>query len=147
MYGNAFPWGGVGPIHRINGTLTKEKYVEILQSVMLPWAEEHLPVVWRFQQDNDPKHTAKLTKKFFQDNALTVLDWPSSSADLNPIEHLWGDVKKAVSTQNITNFDELFEKVKAAWEAIPVERCRALISSMPKRCQAVLKQKGFATKY
>lgn len=141
-----FSWNGVGPIHRIDGILTKEKYVDILENVMLPWAEENLPVIWTFQQD-EPKHTAKLTKRFFDRNSVTVLDWPSSSPDLNPIENLWGDVKKAVSTQNITNLDDLYEKVKQAWYAIPVKRCQDLIVSMQRRCGAVLKQRGFPTKY
>lgn len=147
MVWGCFSWNGVGPIYKIDGILNKEKYVAILNDVMLPWAEENLPVIWQFQQDNDPKHTAKLTKKFFEDNSVNVLDWPSSSPDLNPIEHLWGDVKKAVSLKNITNMESLFEEVKLAWYAIPVERCRHLIASMRSRCEAVMKQKGFATRY
>ena len=29
-----------------------------------------------FQQNNDPKHKAKITKKFLEDNDITILDWP-----------------------------------------------------------------------
>ena len=41
-----------------------------------------------FQYDNDPKHTANLTKDWLSDNKVIVLDWPAQSLDLNPIEHL-----------------------------------------------------------
>jgi len=30
---------------------------------------------WRFQQDNDPKHSSRLAKAFLDENAPEVMDW------------------------------------------------------------------------
>ena len=37
----SFSWCGVGPLHRIHGTMDQHMYKEILENVMLPYADEN----------------------------------------------------------------------------------------------------------
>lgn len=142
-----FSYNGTGPIFWIKPMMTAEVYVGIMRETMLPYAEWNMPLRWVLQQDNDPKHTSKLAKEFFARNGVQVMEWPPQSPDLNPIENLWTDVKKAVFKAKPKNTLQLWEAVQAAWRDIPIRRCQALIDSMPRRCAAVLKNKGYKTKY
>ena len=60
-----------------------------------------------FQHDNDPKHTSKIAKTFVNENFSKVIDWPSNSPDLNPIENLWAIVKRNVELRLPKNISEL----------------------------------------
>ncbi len=45
------------------------------------------------------------------------------------------------------NADELKANVKETWASIPLQQCHKLITSMPRRIEAVIKAKGAPTKY
>lgn len=150
--GNIMLWGcfsssGVGPLFWVKDKMCAVDYTNILQNVMLPYAEEEMPLKWEFQQDNDPKHSSKLAKKWFQDNNVHLLEWPSQSPDLNPIEHLWGILKKKIAGYKPKNKADLWEKVQAEWYNIDPLVCARLVDSMGRRCTEVLKNKGGTTKY
>ncbi len=80
---------GVGPLCFLKSTVNAAIYQEILEHFMLPSADKlYGDADFIFQQDLAPAHTAKCTKSWFNDNGVTVLDWPANSPDLNPIENL-----------------------------------------------------------
>ncbi len=86
---------GVGPLCFLKSTVNAAIYQETLEHFMLPSVDklyEDSDII--FQQDLEPAHTAKDTKSWFNDHGVTVLDWPANSPKLNPIENIWGIVKR-----------------------------------------------------
>lgn len=155
--GNIKIWGcfsahGVGPIHKIDGNMNKEMYLNILKTHLtetvdfMPYSNKEVV----FQQDNDPKHTAKIVKSWINDQEFSVLDWCAQSPDLNPIENLWSYLKQALKRNYDSpapNLKVLWERVQFTWYNIPNEYCERLVASMPRRLTAVAKAKGRWTKY
>ncbi len=139
---------GVGPLCFLKSTVNAAIYQEILEHFMLPSADKlYGDADFIFQPDLAPAHTAKGTKSWFNDHGVTVLDWPANSPDLNPIENLWGIVKRKMRDTRPNNADDLKAAIKATWASIPPQQCHKLITSMPHRIEAVIKAKGAPTKY
>ena len=151
--GSVMLWGcfsssGTGKLYRIEGKMNSIKYQEILAENVMPSVRKlKLWRHWTFQQDNDPKHTSKSTKAWFQKKSWKILEWPSQSPDLNPIENLWWDLKKAVAKRKPKNIRELEAIACEEWAKIPQERCQKLVSGYASRLEQVLKAKGGSTKY
>ncbi len=139
---------GVGPMFSEVHSQRSHLPGNFLEHFMLPSADKlYGDADFIFQQDLAPAHTAKGTKSWFNDHGVTVLDWPANSPDLNPIENLWGIVKRKMRDTRPINADELKVTVKETWASIPPQQCHKLITSMPRRIEAVIKAKGAPTKY
>ena len=151
--GNIMVWGcfaynGTGQLKIIEGTMNSAKYINILEDCLQSSAQKlELGPDWIFQQDNDPKHTAKITRAWLQNNSISVMKWPSQSPDMNPIENLWKILKKRIRDRRPKNLCELKLFAKEEWAQIPVKTCQTHVENYRKRLKALVANKGGPTKY
>lgn len=90
MVWGCMSWNGTGNLTVIEGILNARTYAEILQDNLFQSASKlGIRDDFLFQQDNDPKHTARVTKEFLLYKVPRRLNTPPQSPDLNPIENLW----------------------------------------------------------
>ncbi|KAG2468235.1 TCB1 transposase, partial [Polypterus senegalus] len=148
MLWGCFSAAGTGRLVRIKGKMTAAMYRDILDENLLQSALDlRLGRRFIFQQDNNPKHTSKISKEWHQDNSVNVLEWPSQSPDLNPIEHLWRDLKMAVHRSFPSNLMELERCCKEEWAKLAEDKCAKLVASCSKRLETVIVTKCALTKY
>ena len=142
-------WGcmsskGVGRLVVIKGIMDKYSYKTILTENLRPSAVEMgIKDDLIFQQDNDPKHKSDIVEEFFEKKDTDdVLDWPSQSPDLNPVEYLWDHLKSEVRKFNLTSKKNLEAKVMEIWKNISPDVCKRLDDTMNSRVNCVLRAKG-----
>ena len=137
MLWGCFAAGGTGALHKTNGIMRQENDVDILkQHLKTSVRKLKLGRKWVFQMDNDPKHISKVVAKCLKNNKVKVLEWPSQSPDLNPIEHLWARTAKACASKEANKPD-----------SVTPDLSRGMGQNSPKRLTQVKQFKGNATKY
>lgn len=151
--GSVMVWGcmsaaGTGNLVFIESTMNSKDYLAILQNNLLPSVQKlGLTSPWVFQQDNDPKHTAKIVKEWLLYRTPKQLNSPPQSPDLNPIEHLWEVLDRNIRKRPITSKQGLRAALTEEWAKISPDVTKNLVSSVPRRLAAVIKARGGPTKY
>ncbi len=111
MIWGAMSSAGVGPLCFLKTNVTATVYQYILERFMLPSADQHFKDAdFIFRQDVAPAHTAKSTKSWLNDHGVDVVDWPANSPNLNPIEYLWGIVKRKMRNKR--------QKMQMSWRPL-----------------------------
>lgn len=78
------------------------------------------------------------------------MEWPPDSPDLNPTEWMWRGSKAKIKRypRLITNEKDMFEAASREWlELVGKGKPEKWMASMKDRCRAVIKNRGFSTKY
>ena len=77
------------------------------------------------------------------------MEQPPRSPDCNPIEHIWDELGRAISSVGNPpqNLDELRQALLDKCVQITVQRLQRLVASMPRRLAAIIAARGGNTRY
>lgn len=148
MIWGAFGYHGKGKLVVLpkNITVNKERYLELLCDHLEDCFDACKSEV--FMQDGAPAHTAKLIKEWFEFVGVDYIkDWPGNSPDFNPIENLWGLIKRRLRGRNTSTVPQLVKEIQDIWDNLEPSMLQRLAESVPQRLESCLKRKGLPTKY
>jgi len=140
-------WGaisrkGASPLQIFDGALTTAMYLEILLENVVPFIAENFPNGHRFHQDNNPKHSAKLSQEFLESTGINWVKSPPRSHDLNPIELVWTDLIQNVSKRLPKTIGQVVVAVKDYWKTLTPEKCSEFIDKLVDIVPKVLEKQG-----
>ena len=122
------------PLVPITQNINKTMYISVLRRYLFPVIDQMFSFGMQdilFQQDKAPVHKAYNVMEWLERNSIEVVEHPSYSLDLNPIEHAWVELKKQLHQQyprigdtpggKETGKKRPAEVLSLVWETIPEE--------------------------
>ncbi len=119
---------------------------EILKSIVVLFIHDHHLML---QHDNAQPHVARICTQFLEAENIPVLAWPSYSADMSPIEHVWDPLDRRIR-QRVpvpANIQQLRTAIEEEWTNITLATINNRINSMWRRCVALREANGGHTRY
>lgn len=126
--GNVLVWGcmsgsATGRLEIIRGIMDRFVYLNILKNNLEQSVQKlNLPNNYYFQHDNDPKHCAHcayIVRQWIAFKVPHLLQTPPQFPDINPIEHLWSELKRRLEKYDIRSKQQLETLLLQEWENIP----------------------------
>lgn len=153
--GSIMVWGCfvndlIGPLVIVEGKMTGKSYQDLLEKHLLPFLHSmEDPALYTFQDDNAAIHTARTVINWKEENSISSIPWPAQSPDLNPIEHVWDHLERAVHKRKPfpKTINELKDALKDEWNKIGKDYLQNLVQSIPRRVKMVIEKEGKPTEY
>ena len=104
-------------------------------------------------QDGDPRQNSKAARTEWEKLGCEMFSIPARSPDLNPIENLFHNIRTQLSEDAFKkkimkeDYGQFVARIKKTFEEYPKDIINKTIASMPRRMAAVVKSRGFRTKW
>ena len=137
----AISWNGATSLYIFTQNLKKPLYETIVGSHKQEMVNLFPGRDFCYQQDNHPTH--QNFKVFDDDENIEVIDFPTYSPDLNPIENIWATLKYIVPQDVPRTEEELKQSLRYNWQQITkVEILRPYIATLEDRYRECIEKDG-----
>lgn len=127
-------------------TMTKERYVAILQDIVSPFLSE----TQYYQHDGAPPHYSLLARNWLNENLpgrwigrRGSQEWPPRSPDLTVMDFwLWAYVKDKVYRRNCRTDVELKQSIRTILTSVPLEMIQNSFVEFYRRCRLCVSENG-----
>ena len=133
-------------IYQNNANVNSELYQDTL-AYFIPYANKHYPDGWILEQDGATPHAAASTRDYLPGHGIQLLQSPSKSPDLWPIENVWQITKHEVEKKNPKNLDELRHYPWDCRTILDLNTRKKLIDATYERFSKCVKNEGKLVKY
>nr|CAH7717268.1 unnamed protein product [Callosobruchus chinensis] len=153
--GTQILWGGIGfngrtqSIH-IPRTMTGAYYLYNISNAIVQPLRNEIGDHFIFMDDNARPHRTRAVQQALENGSIARLEWPATSRDMNPIEHVWDYVSRAIFNRNNPprSTQVLIVAATEQWDHIPQEVINNnLIIGMHRRVEALIRNRGGNTNY
>ena len=140
-------WGAIGvglkQLVFLDGIVDADFYTEYLDDFLFaPDETDFMSTNRVLMHDGARPHTAKTTTAALAAKQISVLQWAAYSPDWNPIENLWSNLKRRMTTSCFDDKPELEDCALEAWNSITQAEIDTLCLSFVSRLEETVRRNG-----
>lgn len=142
---------GLGPIVRVtDGSLTSEKYIKLVDDIMVPFlcGGPFRDRSFVLQQDATSTYVSPVVLQHLKERGIQRLHWQPKCEDLNAVRSAWGIVKERLWRRRLRDPtpDNMWALIEKEWNKIRArpDLVRSFYATIPEKIQEVINLNGGA---
>ena len=126
---------GVDSLIFYDGRVNTRSYVQLIGDTLPAFINSRFgtsPGDFWYMQDNVRPHVSGFAEKVFERNKVLLVEWSSTSSELNPIEKPWDMIDNQLRTMHPKNLMKLKRMIEQIWTKFTPAIYKELVGSIPR---------------